>query len=218
MNSCQITFEMLIDYFEGHADAVAKQRIRDHLETGCAACRSQLEWIGTFLPALHRAVSEEMPPVPAASLEYAYNLAREMPLPASPAASPLPAPESWGELLVRTARLVFDSRQPQFALGARTAANSEGQLVYSTDEYDIDLWQEQDGSDRWHLMGQVFPKLGGAALSPDKVLFSSVAGPTLAAQIEAGEFTLNQAPAGAYEVHVHLPDQQIILPEVRIGL
>lgn len=205
MHSCNFTFEALINYVEGHTDPITTQRIREHLETECRECHRRLAWIQTFVPALHRAVSEEMPDVPQTALNYARNIARAYP-------RPVPQP-----LLVRLASLVFDSRMPQPALGMRSGEGSEGQLVYSAEGYDIDLWQEPSGGERWQLMGQILPHQGGAPLSLEEALLLSAEGLSLIGQIESKEFIVRDVPAGSYEVRLRIPGEQIVMRDVLLG-
>jgi hypothetical protein len=164
--------------------------------------------LARFVPALHRSISAPLPNVSAAALELAQNIARER----QPATAPL---------LVRLARLVFDSRQAQPAFGARNLEQGELQLVYSTEEYDVDLWQEHQQADRWYVIGQVLPKEGGEPLMPEQVTLSAIEtetpGRQFTAEADEGEFTAREVPAGTYEVRVRLSDQEIVLPDVVIG-
>jgi len=195
----------MLDYHEGRADAGKAKRIRRHIEAGCPDCRQRVAWFETFMPALHRAMTETLPPVPAAALELARNIARER------------QPKAPTPLLVSLAQLVFDSRQVQPAYGARSVEDGETQLVYTTNYHDVDLWQERQSANVWHLMGQVLPKDGGAPITPEQVVLSAHDGRLLRAITETSEFTVSDVPAGAYEVRLRLTDQEIVLADVMVG-
>jgi hypothetical protein len=206
MNQCQITFETLVDFYEGRTDTVLTRRLRRHLDQNCAECNRRLEWLGLFMPALHRAVTEETPVVPAAVLASARNIARQR------------SHKAQEPLLVRMARLVFDSRLAQPAFGARSGNTGDLQQVYSTDENDVDLWQERQTADNWYLIGQVLPKDGGEPITPAEVVLSTPDGRRFTTLPEAEEFTVRDVPPGTYRVRLRLADQEIVLPDVIIGM
>jgi hypothetical protein len=206
MKRCDLDFEALLDYHEEQFDATKTEHMHRHIETGCADCRRQLTWIQKFLPALHVVAATELPIVPAAAMERAYNIARER----QPKASP--------SLLTRMAQLIFDSRQTQPAFGARSAEVSEVQLVYTTEFHDVDLWQERQSANVWYVIGQVLPRSGGEPIIPKQVLLVGGDGRRLNASTVTNEFMVRDVSPGAYEVRLRLIDQEIVLSDVAVGI
>src|SRR5579864_9265590 len=137
-----VTFDRLVDYFEGVTDAAATEHIRMHLADGCSVCRNQLGWLQRFLPVLRKTLCTEEAPVPVQALVRAYSLFRERTAEAAPPSS----------LPVLIARLIFDSRRSLAASGVRGSSRPDYQVVYSTGEHDVDLWQEQLDTGNWYLI------------------------------------------------------------------
>jgi len=205
MNECQIEFEQLLDFYEGRSHTTKAGALNRHVAAGCASCRSRLDWFAVFIPALHRAITEELPIAPAHALERAWDIARDR--------QHTPGPS----ILVKLATLLFDSRQMQPAFGSRHAGLGDIQLVYSTDSHDVDLWQERQTRDGWYLIGQVVPRQGGEPISPEQVELTAPDGLRLTAVTEAREFRFADVPTGSYEIKLRVPDQDIVLPGVTIG-
>ena len=205
MNRCRITFEELVDHFEGRLDSTQTERLRHHLTTGCKACDQQVAWLQQFLPALVRAVTDEVPQVSVEALSVAKNIARAY-----------PREQKQPSLLVQIAQLIFDNRVPTLATAARNIVTGEFQLVYSAQDKDIDLWMERQEHGNWYLIGQVLPKNGSEAITPQQVLLTSRDGRTYQAISQDGEFAVRSLPDGRYEVRLHLEDGEIVLPDVRV--
>jgi anti-sigma factor RsiW len=201
MNRCGISFEALVDYHDGRADAATVARVRAHLDAGCALCQSRLNQLAHDLVALREAVRADQ--VPDAWVERARQLHRDR--------FRRPARPSW------FARLVFDSRATPSLAGARGEESQAFQLLYSTEEFDLDVWQERAGEDRWHLIGQVLPRQGGGALTPDAATLTSPAGDTWSATLEAGEFHFTDVPSGSYWLSLDIDQAQLVVPEVTVG-
>jgi hypothetical protein len=121
--------------------------------------------------------------------------------------------------VTRIAQLIFDSRQTQTPAVARGVDMGDYQMVYSTGDHDVDLWQERLNNGHWYLIGQVLPKNGDDAVTPNSVVLTSTEGRMLSAVPEVGEFHVISAPAGTYEVRLRLADEsEIVLPGVPVGL
>lgn len=204
----KITFEVLIDYYEGRLAGVKAEQVERHLSNGCESCRRELNWMSRYMPAVHQITSDVELHAPARTLNAAFQIYRDR-----------FNQQSRFSLPVLIARLIFDSRpQPSLVFaGARGGSYGENQVVYSTGEYDIDLWQEPTGEGLWYVIGQVLSRQGEDAITPDRVLLTANDGRTLLGKVEAGEFCLGSTPAGVYEARVTLPFSEIVLPDVAIG-
>jgi hypothetical protein len=203
MKRCRITFETLLAYCEGGAQAATQARVRKHLETGCAACEREVAWIQRLLSAFQM----ENPWVPAQALAPARALFIDRYVrPETP--SPL----------VQWARLLFDSRTqltPAFARGEQKPARHQ---IYRADGYEIELWQEALPQGACYIIGQVLPRKEGAIAVPESVVMTGEQGYRVTVTPEASEFHLPSVPNGRYQVQVRLPDAEIRLPEVAVGL
>lgn len=201
MIRCWIPFEAVIDHYDGRSDAVNADRIRQHLDSGCNKCSSSVAWMSRVAPALRGA--EQMAPVPRLALSRVQALYRDLYKPA-----------------VRTpvlARFVFDSRTTPALAMARNAGSTSYQLLYSTDDHDIDIWHEKQSERAWYLIGQILPHSGGHAILPDVASLVSREGKSLVAVPEVSEFHIASVPPGAYELSLRLSDLEITVPDIVIG-
>jgi hypothetical protein len=201
MNRCGLSFEALVDYHDGRADAATAARVHAHLESGCALCRSRLTRLERDLDTLREAARADR--VPDAWVERARQLYRDR--------FRRPERVSW------FAKLVFDSRATPSLAGARGEESQAFQLLYSTEEFDLDVWQERADADRWHLIGQVLPRQGGGALAPEAAILTSPDGGILTATLEAGEFHFADVPPGRYRLTLDIGPAQLVVPEVIVG-
>lgn len=211
MNVCRISPVSRLDYREGRADSRTAARIRQHLENGCIACRTDMEWFGTFMPALQATLNEEAPSVSERALEFAYDL---MP---SRAPEPARVPRR-----ILTARLIFDSLRPTGQLAyAREAASSSIHAVYRADQIDVDVWQEKAGDRRWVLIGQALPVGEAVLTAPQHVSLLSNGAVSRSepqqAVLEDGEFTFDSVAGGEYTLRLQWDDQEILLPDLIVG-
>jgi hypothetical protein len=200
MNRCRMPFESLLDYHDGRADDATAARIREHVSAGCPHCTGELASIEKTLSTMAAAEGVH---APEAVRQQAYSIFRER--------FTQPAKRS---LL---ARLVFDGRQDVVFAGARGDQAATFQMLFSTDEHDIDLYQERTERGAWYLIGQILPKQGGDPIVPESAVFTTEGGRTLAATMEPGEFHLQDAPAGTYALRLVLSDAEVTLPEVVVG-
>jgi hypothetical protein len=198
---CRITFEELLDLQDGRADAATEKRLQTHLAAGCQACDAQLAQIGRLQQVM-----------------------REGELVSAPVNVVVRAKELFRERFVKPVRpsliaqLVFDSRNRLALSGARGAEGGQIQALYSTDEHDVDLWQERSADGRWYVIGQVLPKDGGEPLQPADAILRSDSGEPIESRGEGGEFHLTSVPAGSYTLHIGLPDVEITAEEIVIGI
>lgn len=204
MSTCSLPFDVLLDYYEGRLDAATAEEIGTHLETGCTTCRETLSWLKQTLALLRPGEDLHVSP---AVLAHARAFYRDR----APSfqGAPLPAP--------LIARLVFDSRHTSARAGMRGENQVAYRMLYSTEDYEVDLWQERLQGDRWYVIGQVFPKKAGDAVTPDTVVLTSAEGDMLAAVPDAGEFHVRSLPTGTYALRLRLSKTEILIPEVVIG-
>jgi hypothetical protein len=197
---CNIPFETLADYHDGRADATAADRIREHLGAGCAHCRESLAWLGRTLETVAEAERVRVPPSLVDRLHGLYAERFRPPIRRS--------------LL---ARLSFDGRSAPALAGARGAEEEAFRLNYSTEEHDIDLWQEPSGQGDWYLIGQVLSREGDDTVQPARIVLTSTGGPEVSVTPELPEFHLPSVPAGIYRAALLLPDGEIVIPELVVG-
>jgi hypothetical protein len=201
---CSVPMEELLDYVDrrdGRVHDAQPGRIEAHLATGCAACESRLAELSRVLTAMSEAAKVS---APESAIERARSIYRER-----------FAPPAKRSLL---ARLVFDSRQNLAFAGARGAEGATVQSLFSTEEHDIDLWQEQTPEGPWYIIGQVMPKAGGGPLVPDSAQLHSGGVTAATATRESDEFHLSAIAPGLYELRIAVGDAEIVLPEVAVGI
>lgn len=211
MKDCQIPFETLTDYREGRMNAETAAHIRQHLQSGCAKCQRDLDWLAAFLPTMQAALQEAEPQVSAHALANAFRLMQTR--------NPEPTLSS---RVAQVARLLFDSRNPAAQMvPAREAAGSSIHVVYRVNKIDIDVWQETMREGRWYLAGQALPIEGGAALSLQQATLGfgqiNPHNSVISALIEDGEFIFEAVAAGHYTLRLHWEDQEIIVPDLIVG-
>lgn len=199
-NRCRVSIEELLDLAEGRVDKSAADRLQAHLAAGCETCETRRAEIGRVLGVMRQG---ELTSAPEYVRQQAGDLFRELYV--------KPQRQSL------FAQLVFDSRSRFAAAGARGVDAGQAQALYSTDEHDIDLWQEQAADGLWYVIGQVLPKDGGTALVPDGALLIGVAGNPMPTRQHGAEFHLNSVPAGTYLLRITLPNVEITVAEVVIG-
>lgn len=110
------------------------------------------------------------------------------------------------------ASLTFDSLTMAPAFGLRSQTSGERQLVYSTEDADIDLRVSLE-NEEWQITGQVPGSIGeGGEISLEGGSFSATQ-----ALNELCEFAFSAVPSGAYKLSVHLPGAVIETPQFELG-
>ncbi len=198
MKRCGMPFEILVDYHEGHAGEQEVRQVREHLAQGCSSCKEQLAGLGRLFSAMSAAPLEHAPD---AARERARALFRER-----------YEPKRRPSLL---ARLVFDSRTRPALAGARGEAAVDYQLRFEAGPYEVELWQERQPAGSWYLIGQVSTQ--GAPVRPASASLLAV-GAESAASLEEDEFHMAGVKPGLYSVRLDLPEGELLLPEVPIGI
>lgn len=198
-NRCNIALETLLDYREGRLDAEATTRTQAHV-AGCAHCAERLPQIERLFATLQEA---ERYHAPQSAIEKAQALYRER----------FRAPERTSLL----ARLRFDGRANFAFAGARGEAGTSYRMVYSVEGYDLELWHEREENGQWAILGQAL-RAEGEAVTPEAVMLLAENGTRREAVQDSGEFHLEAIPQGVYRLEIALPDAQIVVAELPIGM
>ena len=114
-------------------------------------------------------------------------------------------------------RLVFDSRQQMAMAGARGAGSASFQLIYRTDAFDIELWQDPLENDQWYIIGQILSQQSDAEIVPVSVALQSATNFKLTLTPETSEFHLPMVPAGIYQMTLGLSEGDLEISDLRIG-
>lgn len=193
-------FELLLDYQEGRTASTETARIREHLAAGCTECTRELQWMGKTTRTLRDAGNVV---VPASLLERSRALFRER--------FPAPQRSSW------LPQLIFDSRQQVAMAGVRGAGSASFQLIYRTDAFDIELWQDPLENEQWYVIGQVLSQQSDAEIVPVSVVLKSADNFAMTLTPNASEFHLPMVPAGTYQLTLGLPEGDLEISDLRIG-
>jgi hypothetical protein len=185
-------FETLIDFLDGQLAEEERQRLKSHLDMGCADCLNNCVWYEQFR-AVARADGSYRPAtwvrkrvVDLINAERSRSAGR-----ARPAES--------------LANLVYDSLRRVSPAGARLAEASGRQLVYDVAGYSVDVQIARSSTAGFDLMGQV--------LRRDETGFGSVAGLLVDLVLdqrdvwstvtsEFGEFIMHGVEPGPYGLRI----------------
>lgn len=193
-------FELLLDYHEGRTAPTETAHILEHLAGGCGECAQELRWMEKTTRTLRDAGNVV---VPASLLERSRALFRER--------FPAQQRPTW------LSRLVFDSRQQLALSGARGAGSASFQLIYRTEAFDIELWQDPLENNQWYVIGQVLSQQNDAEIVPVSVALKSVGDFKLALTPALPEFHLPMVPAGLYRMTLGLAEGDLEIADLRIG-
>jgi hypothetical protein len=193
--SPHISFTELADLADERA--AAPSETLDHL-ADCSSCSAQLQTIRQTT-GLMRADAIESAPVEL--VKYAKDIFRQRVAGRKPS--------TLSRIL---AALTFDSLTAAPAYGLRSEAGSGRQLVYSTENVDVDVRVSAENNE-WHIEGQV----PGSLCDTGEVHLESAAFSTSAKLTELCEFSFSSIPAGTYRLAVHLHDVIIETPPLEIG-
>jgi hypothetical protein len=198
------TLEEWVDFARNVVEGSVKERMQNHLETGCAKCSKELSLWQRFHQIAQRTSDNRQPS------EGALRIAKS----AFAAQRAVKAVER----LPKTAivELLFDSFHTAALAGVRSAANHSRQLLYGTATYRIDVRIEpQIDSDKVVLIGQVLnsadpnEKLAEVPVTlwkGRKILAASVTN-------HQGEFQLEAEMDSSFRLMITLPGQrEVSLP------
>lgn len=194
-----IGFERLIDYLDNRLPDDEGKRVTAHLESGCSTCVAARDWYQRIRRVMANDESVEPPP-------WVFRRAVRL----------VESRRSGEKAITRAARgvvrLIFDSfRQPATA-GVRSTGGAERQLLYSLDDYSIDLQIAPSDESCANLIGQI--------LSTAEPGFDSVAGIPVGlvrrgkrvrstTTDEVGVFVINKLTAGDYDLQIDARDMTI---------
>lgn len=188
-----ISFERIVDFYEkrlpdGESGAVAR-----HL-AGCTACAARLSELGHVLELM---VTDDSEAPPGRAVEAARRAFRDRPAAAVP---------SFVRRVV--AMLTFESTGASPAYGFRSAQPSERNLLFTAEEYDVQVTaRPMDGS--WSIAGQVLgPEVAG------EIALVGERDEMVVPLSDLCEFTLPPVGAGRYTLALRLDDVEIVLPEL----
>ena len=203
-----LAYETLVQLAEGaRADrglaASARREAEIHL-AGCSSCRSLFGEAQRIVAAMHGDDLAAAPPsVIARALQAFRPLARPV---AAGAEGPGPV-RRWLEGLLQ-----FDSAAaPALGMRAGGEASPARQVVYTLDDYDLDLRLEPGGAG-WLVAGQLLGSdaLGMATLAGEEGRYGC-------ALNDLGEFTFEDLPAGVYNLSIALPDVDLVISALSVG-
>jgi anti-sigma factor RsiW len=191
MQGQHIEFERLIAYVEGRVDAEERAAIELHLEH-CARCADDSAWLRRFAPSIGLRALEPPPP---AARERVRALFR-----------------AWRKPPARTTRalLRFDSSAISGALGRRSGATAERQLIFAAASFDLDL-RIGHQNDQWVIAGQV--------LGPETAGYVEVAAPQHSERValsDSCEFTLPPLDDGHYTLFLRLGDLEVRIDDLAL--
>jgi hypothetical protein len=201
MTRCQMTFEELLNAYEGRADLASADLVRNHLAAGCPSCQQSWTWLQRVFSA-----AREMDRVPVPEWPVALATARFRERYARP------------ERRTLLARLSFDSHLQPALAPARGDQELTRHQIYSVDDYDIELWQESTSPKACYLIGQVLPKTGDQAMPLLSVSIVDAQGDTLRITPTADDFHLPDVSTGVYEIRIEMPEGEIRLSDVVVGM
>ena len=193
--SPHIDFTELADLADERA--AASSEIREHL-AHCSSCSSELQTLRQTTGLMRADVIES---APAELVNYAKGIFRQR--------AGDPKPSTLSRIL---AALTFDSLTAAPAYGLRSEAGSGRQLVYSTENVDIDVRVSAE-NDNWQIEGQV----PGSLCDTGEVNLESEAFSATTKLTELCEFSFSSIPAGTYRLAVHLHNVIIETPPLEIG-
>jgi hypothetical protein len=190
---------MLLNAYEGRADEADIESVREHLAAGCVSCRQSWAWLERVLSASR---GMDNVPVPEWPVARATALFRERYV-----------KQERPPLL---ARLTFDSRSLPLPAFARGHQDSARHLIYSSDDYDVEVWQEAINQKTYYVIGQVLPKQDGSAIALQSVALTDSKGDTISITPQGGAFHFS-AVAGQYQVRLEMAEGVICLIDVIVG-
>ena len=195
-----LSFSKIADLAEGRLAADERNLSAAHTAV-CSRCAAKLNRLENVLGLMRADESVDAPPQLVA---HTINLFRTRPR------------ESRTPSLARrlVAALSFDSLQMSPAYGVRSgqSAASTRQLLYSAEEYDLDL-RLTETSEGWVVLGQVLgQECAGAAVE-----LAGAQEATVRADVnEQCEFRLPAVPPGSYQLSLRFKDLEIEIPQLEL--
>lgn len=194
-----IPFSRLVDWVEKQLTTEEDAQLRQHL-ADCSRCRQEVAQVERLLGIMHSDTAVDPPPAVITRALSIFQPRHAV------------APPSLRQRIV--AALQFDSGQLSPALGLRSGAAASRQLLFSADDYDLDLRiTATEKAEFWAVAGQVL----GGDVSTGKVALQGGTVTYQAPLVVPGEFLLPAVAAGEYTLVVHLPTQEITVASFTVG-
>jgi len=167
------------DYVRGLSPPGERDRMKEHLDSGCGPCRETVAWLSDVV----RIAADEPGVDPPEEV-----VARARAIFAAP------EPKDWIERLEQiAAKLVFDSQRDLQPAGVRAVAADSLRLLYRAGEYSVDLMLEP-AEDSCEIIGQIVNESNEADDLSGAVVQIVTAGQTVAETEtnQFGEFMIEQ--------------------------
>lgn len=197
LNFSHISYERLVDWVEGRLVNTQKKAIDEHL-AACAHCREETNRIERMVAVMRQDESIDAPPA---------LIARTVALFRASAAEPAPS------LLRRlVATLSFESTALAPALGLRSQGGAERQMIFTANEYDVDLRVSED-REGWRLSGQLLgadATNGSATLTNDAMTLTTSLSEDLA-------FVFPPVTTGRYTLTLRFSQVELVIEDVLLG-
>jgi hypothetical protein len=197
LNFSHISYERLVDWVEGRLVDTQKTPIDEHLAV-CAHCREEATRIERMVAAMRHDESVDAPPA---------LIARTVALFRASVAEPAPS------LLQRlVATLSFESTALTPAFGLRSQGDAEQQMIFTANEYDVDLRASEDSAG-WVLSGQLLgadAAGGSATLTNDAMTLTTPLSEELA-------FVFPPVAAGRYALILRFSHIELVIEDVLVG-
>jgi hypothetical protein len=195
-----IPFRQLADYIEGEIPLDRRVDLDAHLSV-CDQCSRELAQLERMISSMRSDTNEN---APASIVDRAIRLFESR---------KAPVPESSDLRQHVLAVLHFDSIGLTPAFGVRAGTPGARQLLFSTHVNEIDL-RIEPVDQSWLVSGQVL----GMQTANGTAILQGEAGSSEAVLNELSEFTLPPVQAGTYKLILSLPNVEVEIEEIRIGL
>ncbi|MFN3331991.1 MAG: anti-sigma factor family protein [Caldilinea sp.] len=197
LNFPHISYERLVDWVEGRLVNTQKTAIDEHLAV-CAHCREEATQIERMIAVMRQDESVDAPST---------LIARAVALFRASAAKSAPS------LLQRlVATLSFESTALTPAFGLRSQGGAERQMIFTANEYDIDLRVSEDSAG-WVLSGQLLgaeTTSGSATLTNDAMTLTTPLSEELT-------FVFPPVGTGHYTLTLHFNQIELVIEDVLVG-
>jgi len=190
-----LKYDILLNYLEDRLPAQERSKVELHLAEPCWRCGRHLALLRTVLDSV--AGDRTVAPPPAV-LKRAVDIGRSQ--------RKIPKPSPWMRVV---AALSFDSRL-QLSSAATRGATRVRQMLFSTEQVDIDLQIKPGGGDN-DLLGQMLStEHSGEAVLTLVSLQSSTGDVLRATETDThGQFAFRQVPFGVYDLVFDLGNQEV---------
>lgn len=188
----------IVDLAEGRLAAAESVAASEHLQS-CDRCAAEYHAVADLVNLMRTDVSEDAPRDVVAQVTVLFR---------GQARHPEPRPSILRRII---AAVGFDSAQLQPQLGLRSASPGVRQILYSADEFDLDLHLHPAGTS-WTVAGQIL----GPCSEGEVELYST--GQRVKVPLNSlCEFSLDRVPPGMYTLVLHLPDTDLEVHALAIG-